>query len=75
MSKCIYCGDTGVIETGNNDLPCSCIAGETAKFNLAGVEGSITGAELSKHFLNNSPHPIDYDIGFRASDIPGRRLY
>lgn len=72
MPNCIHCNDTGVIETGNNDLPCNCIAGETAKFNLAGVAGSVTGAEMKRHFLNNSPHPIDPGFGFQASDIPGR---
>jgi hypothetical protein len=73
MPNCIHCGDTGVIETGNNDLPCSCIAGETAKFNLAGVEGQVTGAEMKRHFFNGSPQPLDTGPGFRASDIPGRR--
>lgn len=43
--QCKRCGGTGVIETGNNDLPCDCPAGDTAKFNVAG-HGLVTGAEL-----------------------------
>jgi hypothetical protein len=41
-----------VIETGNNDIPCRCSAGDTAIFNRAG-EGQITGAEIKR--LNNLP--------------------
>ncbi|HEY4515232.1 MAG TPA: hypothetical protein VJJ22_03700 [Candidatus Paceibacterota bacterium] len=44
---CKYCGGTGVIETGNNDLPCPCPAGDTAKFSVAG-EGFLTGAEIKR---------------------------
>jgi hypothetical protein len=58
MAKCQKCGDTGVIETGNNDLPCGCPAGDTALFNEAGVRGPVTGLEIRKHFLNDSPEPI-----------------
>jgi PleD family two-component response regulator len=56
---CKYCLDTGVIETGNNDLPCFCPAGDKAQFNISEVEGrSVTGAEVKAHFLNNSPDPL-----------------
>jgi hypothetical protein len=41
--NCAVC-DGGVIETGNNDLPCECPAGDTAIFNVTGVEGPISGA-------------------------------
>ena len=58
MPNCNQCNDTGVIETGNNDLPCECSAGNTAKFNQAGVAGSITGQQVKRHFLNSSPEPI-----------------
>ena len=45
MPDCEDCKDTGVIETGNNDLPCpNCPAGQTAVFNTP--EGAKTGAEL-----------------------------
>lgn len=74
MSKCTECNDTGVIETGNNDLPCDCSAGTTALFNHAGVEGLVTGAEIRRHFLNGSPNPIK--IGrdpIPASSLPGRK--
>lgn len=46
--KCEKCDGTGVIETGNNDFPCGCAAGSTARFNVAGVTGSVPGAYLKK---------------------------
>lgn len=65
--KCKFCKDTGVIETGNNDLPCDCVAGETALFNSAMVpDGPITGAQLKNHFLNDSPDPIYHVITKKA---------
>ena len=42
---CPLCNDTGVIETGNNDLPCKCPKGDTAEFNDADY-GRVTGAFL-----------------------------
>lgn len=74
MPKCTNCNDTGVEETGNNDLPCNCPAGATALFNVAGVEGSVTGEEMQRHFFNGSPEPIE--IGkdpIPASSLPGRQ--
>lgn len=56
--RCLRCKDIGVIDTGNNDLPCNCAAGDTAKFNVAGVKGPITGAEVKRHHLNDSPVPL-----------------
>jgi hypothetical protein len=44
--KCEKCQDTGVIETGNNDLPCECPAGDKAIFNVVG--GQQTGAQLKR---------------------------
>lgn len=38
---CLRCYDSGVYETGNNDFPCSCPAGDTAVFS----DGS-TGKQL-----------------------------
>jgi hypothetical protein len=70
---CTLCNDTGIIETGNNDLPCSCPAGSTALFNAAGVDGPITGAEVKRHFLNGSPEPIETGRSpIPASSLPGR---
>ena len=46
---CPECNDTGVIETGNNDLPCECPAGDTALFNDADL-GTVTGAQLKDKF-------------------------
>jgi hypothetical protein len=41
---CKRCKDKGVIETGNNDFPCDCAAGDHAMFNS---EGRLqTGAEI-----------------------------
>lgn len=57
MSTCTQCNDTGVIETGNNDLPCDCEAGASAVFNI-GLDAPVTGAQVRRHFLNNSPEPI-----------------
>jgi hypothetical protein len=75
MPKCTICNDTGVFETGNNDLPCDCPAGATALFNQAGVDGPITGEQVRRHFLNGSPEPIRIDCRtpIQASDLPKRQ--
>jgi hypothetical protein len=74
MARCNKCNDTGVIETGNNDLACECPAGNGALFNVAGVEGPITGAESRRHFLNDSPEPIrTRREKILASSLPGRQ--
>ncbi len=52
--SCPLCHDTGVIETGNNDMPCSCPAGDKATFNVAGINGPISGLELKK--MDRSSH-------------------
>ena len=46
--SCSKCAGTGVIETGNNDLPCDCPAGAAAKFNVSAPGGmrQKTGAEI-----------------------------
>lgn len=46
--KCPKCKDTGVWETGNNDLPCECPAGKTALFNVAGFAHPVRGADLDR---------------------------
>ncbi len=75
MPNCKKCNDTGVIETGNNDLPCDCPAGATALFNVAGVEGPVTGKEFKRHFVNNCPEPIGWPWPDTrpASSLPGRK--
>lgn len=72
--SCKKCKGTGVVETGNNDLPCDCSKGDTAKFNVAGVKGAVTGKEDRLHFQNGSPQPINGRDGkdVLASDLPGR---
>ncbi len=44
---CPDCGGSGVIETGNNDLPCDCPAGDAAVFNVSGM-GRVRGSELKR---------------------------
>jgi len=72
---CRKCNDTGVIETGNNDLPCDCPAGAKAMFNVCGVKGPVTGEEMRRHFLNESPEPLLRRGGknILASSLPGRQ--
>ena len=74
--KCTECYDTGVIETGNNDLPCDyCKLGAIALFNQAGVDGPITGSEVQLHFLNGSPKPISLQKErLDAWILPGRTV-
>ncbi len=50
--NCSLCNDTGVIVTGNNDLPCTCKAGDTARFNSNGK--NVSGAEVKKELGYNS---------------------
>lgn len=73
--KCSKCDDTGVWETGNNDLPCDCPAGRTALFNVAGVDGQVTGDEIERHFLNGALEPIQRHgrDPIKADELPGRR--
>ena len=56
--KCSACRDTGVYETGNNDFPCSCKAGATAKFNVCGESEPQTGAQLRA----KQPQPYTDDL-------------
>ena len=48
---CRRCDNTGVWETGNNDLPCDCVAGATALFSVCTANGVelMTGAESQRH--------------------------
>ncbi len=72
--ECLRCDDMGVIETGNNDLPCVCPLGAIALFNVAGVNGAVTGTEIRRHFQNGSPEPIRAAQGnVEASTLPGRQ--
>jgi len=45
-SDCKECMDRGVIVTGNNDLPCTCKAGDFAMFNTE--RGLETGADIKR---------------------------
>jgi DnaJ-class molecular chaperone len=46
-TDCPKCNGTGVIDTGNNDLPCGCPAGDGAVFNVAG-RGQVNGSTLKQ---------------------------
>lgn len=50
--NCHKCGDTGVNDLGNNDIPCDCSAGDKALFNDV-LYGQISGKAL-KAKINNS---------------------
>jgi hypothetical protein len=56
--NCPKCKGTGVIETGNNDLPCDCPAGDEAKFNVAG-RGTVTGRQIKEDDERRRRTPID----------------
>lgn len=76
MSKCEKCNGTGTIDTGNNELPCDCEAGNTAMFSVAGVDGNVTGEEIKLFFLNDSP--LEMKLGkdrIPASSLPTRRTH
>ena len=75
MAICEKCNDTGVIETGNNDVPCPCPAGDKAVFNVTG-EGHLTGAEIKRR--NSLPQMptkqgdrVEYGHLFRWYERPG----
>lgn len=57
MPACKKCNDTGVIETGNNDFPCTCSAGDTAVFNTTDgqVEGRFIKERMSPYGLPPAP--------------------
>lgn len=50
MRKCKRCDGTGVWETGNNDLPCPCGAGDDVVYSTP--KGKQTGAELRAESLS-----------------------
>lgn len=50
--SCSKCNDTGIIVTGNNDIPCDCDNGNDALFNVAGHAQPISGEELHKGLIN-----------------------
>ncbi len=57
---CRDCNGTGVIDTGNNELPCSCPAGDRATFNVAG-RGQVSGSTLKQETEAARARPLaDY---------------
>ncbi len=78
MGFCPRCSNSGVIETGNNDLPCSCSAGDRALFNVTGVRDVVRGDQVKEHLLNDSPQKIHLkgdgqEQQIPASLLPGRK--
>jgi hypothetical protein len=54
---CTWCSDTGVIETGSNDLPCEhCPAGRDALFNSAFHECPVRGDVLLREIAERHGH-------------------
>lgn len=60
-AKCAVCGDSGVIETGSNDLPCDCPAGDKALFNVAG-EGKVFGKAIKEQAARKKAVKTPQDI-------------
>lgn len=73
LKKCSNRCKDGVVDTGNNDLPCDCPKGSSALFNTCGVKGLVTGAESRRHFFNGSPELLaHHGKEISASSLPGR---
>ena len=57
--SCPKCRGTGVIETGNNDLPCDCPAGDTAEFSVCVQDDygykTMTGEETREFHAGIDP--------------------
>ena len=71
--NCGKCSDTGVIETGNNDLPCSCPAGSRAIFNVCEGSGMVqkTGMEIRRESRNwGDAHPPGQCLGCSLGPDP-----
>jgi hypothetical protein len=49
---CKKCRDTGIIETGNNDLACDCPKGDKAMFNIAGDPTPRSGRWCKQNLYN-----------------------
>ena len=54
MPNCTMCNDKGYIDTGNNDDPCTCPLGLTAKFNTAWTETPQTGKQVREFIQSYS---------------------
>ena len=55
--NCKHCNDTGVNETGNNDLPCEeCALGATAIFNCTDGHGGHQETGMQVFLEYNPPH-------------------
>jgi hypothetical protein len=56
----VFCSGFGRKKVEDDELPCACPAGDTALFTDWNVEGDVTGAEMKRHFMADSPDPIRY---------------
>jgi hypothetical protein len=72
---CELCRDTGIWDTGNNELPCpNCpeLADRALFYDAHVIGGPVTGREVKRHFLNSSPEPLWHKAPLHVSEIPGR---
>lgn len=58
---CATCHGTGIIETGNNDLPCACPVGSFARFNVTTAGGlkQMLGTEVRQHLVDTQCKAAD----------------
>lgn len=52
-APCTRCSNTGIVKTGNNDLPCNCQAGDKALFSVAGADHPVPGRKV-RQLLNSA---------------------
>ena len=64
---CIKCRDTGVLNSGHGQVPCSCKYGDQTLFAVAGVDGLLPGSIVKKHFVKGCPEPIKVDPNVKIS--------
>ena len=74
MTTCVFCGGSGIAKAEDDELPCACPAGDTVLFTNWNVEGDVTGAEMRRHFMADSPELIRSAAQkLRAWDLPNRQ--
>lgn len=74
---CSLCNGTGIIVTGNNDIPCNCPAGDQALFNVT-VSGEpspkqMTGVEVREYDRTHRATKNAGDVWVDQGDVPGDR--
>lgn len=56
---CGNCNGTGVLDSGNGDFPCDCVAGDQVLFNVTGELGPVVGRDLKNRTSPVVPAPGD----------------